>query len=157
MSVSTDPYSTLQECEAKIPEVLQAAVNHFVERSPEGGQWVGYVQLSPEQLSQLVVAEYEETKDFSFDKMTQVHLLLNFDQKAKTLISEALNLRLFNNRAAVAGTGFIGLWLLLAVFWGYLKLDLTTQGAYRKRLRAAAGFAILIIVTMGFLVLRSLA
>ncbi len=116
---------------------------------------MGYVQLSPEQLGQLVVSEYEETKDFSFGKMTQVHLLLNFDQKAKTLISDVLKTRLFNNRAAVAGTGFIGLWLLLAIFWGYLKLDLTTQGAYRKRLRAAAAFAILIIVMMGLLVLQS--
>ncbi len=108
-------------------------------------------------MSQLVVAEYPETKDFSFGKMTQIHLLLNFDQKAKTLINDAINVRLLNNRAAIVGTGFISLWLLLAVFWGYLKLDLSTKGAYRKRLRAAAGFAILIIVTMGFLVLRSLA
>jgi hypothetical protein len=156
MSVSTDPYSTPLECEAKIPEVLQSAVNYFVERYPRP-QWLNYVQLSPDQLRQLVVAEYEETKDFSVGKMTQIHLLLNFDRKAKTLIDEAINFRLFNNRAAVAGAGFVGLWLLLAVFWGYLKLDLTTKGAYRKRLRAAAGFAILIIVTMGFLVLRSLA
>jgi len=156
MSVSTGPYSTLQECEAKIPEVLQSAVNQFVERYL-GSQWMGYVQLSPDQLSQLVVAEYEETKDFSIAKMTQLHFLMNFDQKAKELIGEALNLRLFNNRAAVAGTGFFGLWLLMAVIWGYLKLDLSTKGAYRKRLRAAAGFAILIIVTTGFLVLRSLA
>jgi hypothetical protein len=156
MSVSTGPYSTLQECETKIPEVLQSAVNQFVERYL-GPQWMGYVQLSPEQLRQFVVAEYEETKDFSIAKMTQLHFLMNFDQKAKILISEALDVRLFNNRAAVAGTGFIGLWLLLAVFWGYLKLDLTTKGTYRKRLRAAAAFAILIIVTMGFMVLRSLA
>ncbi len=35
MNVSTDPYSTLLECEAKIPEVLQSAVNHFVERYPQ--------------------------------------------------------------------------------------------------------------------------
>jgi hypothetical protein len=156
MSISTDPYSTPLECEAKIPEVLQSAVNHFVERYP-GRQWMGYVQLSPDQLRQLVVSEYEETKDFSFGKMTQVHLLLNFDRKAKTLIDEAIHVGLFNNRAAVAGGGFVALWLLLAVIWGYLKLDLTTKGAYRKRLRAAAGFAILIIVTMGLLVLRSLA
>jgi hypothetical protein len=156
MSVSTDPYTTMQECETKIPEVIQSAVDQFAEKYLRRN-WGEYVQLSPDQLRQLVVAEYEETKDFSFGKMTQVHLLLNFDQKAKTLINDALNLRLFNNRSAVAGIGFIGLWLLLAVFWSYLKLDLSTKGAYRRRLRAAAGFAILIIVTMGFLVLRSLA
>ncbi len=156
ISVSTDPYSTLQECEAKIPEVLQSAVNQFVERDL-GHQWVGYVQLSPEQLGQLVVTEYEETRDFSFAKMTQLHFLISFDQKAIEFIEEAKKLWLFNNHAAVAGTGFIALWLLLAVFWGYLKLDLTTKGAYRKRLRAAAAFAILIIVTMGLMVLRSLA
>jgi hypothetical protein len=109
---------------------------------------MGYVQLSPDQLRQLVVTEYEETKDFSVGKMTQVHLLLNFDKKVKTLIDEAIHVRLFNNRAAVAGAGFVALWLLLAVIWGYLKLDLSTKGAYRNRLRAAAGFTILIILTM---------
>jgi hypothetical protein len=147
MSISTDPYTTTLECEAKIPEVLQSAVYQFVERYL-GRQWMGYVQLSPDQLRQLVVTEYEETKDFSVGKMTQVHLLLNFDKKVKTLIDEAIHVRLFNNRAAVAGAGFVALWLLLAVIWGYLKLDLSTKGAYRNRLRAAAGFTILIILTM---------
>jgi hypothetical protein len=156
MSVSTDPYTTLQECEAKIPDVIQSAVDQFAEKYLRRN-WGEYVQLSPDQLRQFVVADYEETKDFSFGKMNQVHLLLNFDKNAKTLIDETISTRMLNNRTAVVGTGFIGLWLLLAVFWAYLKLDLSTQGAYRKRLRAAAGFAIIIIVTMGFLVLRTLA
>ena len=156
MSVSIGPYTTIQECEANIPEVLHAAVNQYVDRYL-GHQWMGYVQLSPDHLSQLVVAEYPETKDFSIGKMTQVHLLLNFDKKAKTLISDALNLRLFNNRAAVAGTGFIGLWLLLAVVWGYLKLDLATKGACRRRLRVTAALATLTIAWIIMAVLRSLA
>jgi hypothetical protein len=158
MSVSTDPYTTIQECEAKIPEVIQSAVNQFVERNP-GLQRMGNVQLSPEQLRQLVVAEYEELwqSQSLLGKMPRIHLLLNFDQKATELIADAMNVRLFTDRACVAGTGFIGLWLLLAVIWGYLKLDLATKGAYRKRLQAAAAFAILIIVTIGLLALRSLA
>ncbi|MGA2796815.1 MAG: hypothetical protein ABSE63_04485 [Thermoguttaceae bacterium] len=144
LSVSTDPYATIQECEAKIPDVLQSAVDQFAEKYLRRN-WGEYVQLSPDQLRQLVVAEYPETKDFSFGKMTQVHLLLNFDQKVKTLIDETISVRMLNNRAAVVGTGFIGLWLLLAVIWGYLKLDLSTKGAYHKRLRAAAAFTILMV------------
>jgi hypothetical protein len=155
MCVSTDPYTTKQECEAKIPEILQSAVDQFAEKYLRRN-WNAYVQLSPDQLRQFVVAEYPETKDFSFGKMTQVHLLLNFDQKAKTLIDDIISIRLFNNRAAIVGTGFVSLWLLLATFWGYLKLDLTTQGNYRKRLRAAAAFAIIAILWTGWLVLGTL-
>jgi hypothetical protein len=156
ITVTTGPYTTLQECEDKIPDVIQSAVDQFAEKYLRRN-WGEYVHLSPDQLRQFIVADYEEPKDFSFGKMNQIHLLLNFDKKAKTLIDETINVRMLNNRAALVGTGFVGLWLLLAVFWAYLKLDLSTQGGYRKRLRAAAGFAILIIVTMGFLVLRTLA
>lgn len=156
ISLTTEPYTTRLECEAKIPYVLQSAVDQFVE-AYLGQQWKGWVQLQPEQLRQLVADEWEETKDYSVGKMTQIHLLVSFDQKAKELISETLNFRRFTGRAAVAGTGLVGVWLLLAAIWGYLKIDLTTKGAYRKRLRFAAGSAILLIVAMIMIVLRSLA
>jgi hypothetical protein len=156
MNISTDPYTTRQECEAVIPSVLRTALYQYVE-ADLGRQAADRVNLTLEELRQMVVTEYEETRPYGVGMMTQIHLLLNFDKKAKYLVDEALRLDIFTRRAAVAGAGFVALWLLLAVFWGYLKLDLTTKGAYRKRLRAAAGFAILIIVTMGLLVLRSLA
>jgi hypothetical protein len=154
--VSTEPYTTRLECEAKVPDILQEALDQFVERKSwqDGG---GRVRLSPEILRQLVVAEYEEPWQSSVGPMTRVHLLLHFDQKANELIKDARNLNIFIQRAAVAGTGFFSLWLLLAVIWGYLKSDLATKGAYRKRLRAAAGCAIIIIVSMSVFVLRSLA
>ena len=63
MSVSTDPYTTVQECEAKIPEVIQSAVDQFVEKYLRR-KWAGYVQLSPDQLRQLVVAEYRRNQGF---------------------------------------------------------------------------------------------
>jgi hypothetical protein len=133
-------------------------MDQFVETYP-GHQWAGYVRLPPDQLRQLVVVEYEEPwqSQSLAAPMPRIHLLLNFDQKIKELINDAVNSRLFTDRASVAGSVLIGLWLLLAVVWGYLKIDLTTKGAYRKRLRAAAGFAIITIVALGLLVLRSLA
>ena len=89
--------------------------------------------------------------------MHRIHLLLRFDQKAKEFISDAIHDRLFTNRASVAGVGFIGLWLILAVCWGYLKLDLATKGAYRTRLRVTATLATLTIAWILVAVLRSLA
>jgi hypothetical protein len=156
MNISTGPYTTRQECEAVIPSVLRTALYQYVE-ADLGRQAADRVSLTPEELRQMKVEEYEETRPYGVGMMTQIHLLLNFDRKAKYLVDDALRLDIFTRRAAVAGGGFVALWLLLAVIWGYLKLDLSTKGAYRKRLRAAAGFAILIIVMMGFLVLRSLA
>jgi hypothetical protein len=156
--VSTDPYTTRLECEAKIPELLQEAVDQYVE-TYLGHKWAGYVRLPPEQLRQLVVAEYEELWQSQAleGPMPRMHLLLNFDQKAKEFISDATNARLFTDRASVTGSGLIGVWLLLAVVWGYLKIDISTKGVYRTRLRAAAGFAIISIVVIGLAVLRSLA
>ncbi len=146
MSVSTDPYTTMQECEAKVPEVLQSAVDQYVDKSPELQQ-MGHVRLSPEQLRQLVVAEYEELwqSQSLLGPMPRIHLLLTFDKNAITLIKDAMKERLFTDHATIAGAGFIGLWLLLAVIWGYLKLDLATKGAYHKRLTAAAVFTILMV------------
>jgi hypothetical protein len=152
MSVCTDPYTTRMECDAKVPEVLQGAVDQFVE-AYLGRPATGWVRLPPEKLKQLVVDEWEESLQLSMGPMTRVHLLLNFDKKAKNLIDEALNYGQFTERAAVVGTGLIGVWMLLAVIWGYLKLDLASKGAYRNRLRAAAGFAILTTVAMVWLVL----
>jgi tetratricopeptide (TPR) repeat protein len=156
ISVSTEPFSTRMECEAHIPYALQSAVDQYVELSLDR-RWIGWVRLSPDQLRQLVADQWEEIKDYSFGKMAQIHLLVNFDQKAKELISETLSFRIFTDRAAVVGMIFIGLWLFLAAIWGYLKIDLATKGAYRNRLRFAAGFAILVIATMSLLVLGFLA
>lgn len=156
MSVATGPYSTRLECEAKIPALLQSAVDQYVE-AYMGSQWVGWVSLPPEKLRQLVADQWDETRQYSVGMMTQIHLLLNFDKKAKELINDVLNLNIFTQRAAVTATGLIGVWLLLAVVWGYLKSDLTTKGAYRNRLRATAAFAILTIVVISMMVLRSLA
>ncbi len=155
MSVTTGPYSTLMECERKIPDLLKSAVDQYLEAS--GRQWVGLLRLPPEKLRQLIADQWEETRQYSVGMMTQIHLLLSFDQKAKELIDDAIVSQLFANRASVAGTGFIGLWLLLAVVWGYLKLDLATKGAHRTRLRVTATLATLTIAWVIVAVLRSLA
>jgi len=153
MSVSTEPYTTRLECEARIPNLLQEALNQFLEKS-SGRESMGLVKLRADQLRQLVMAEWEEPYQSSVGMMTRIHLLLNFDQKAKGLIDDALHMNIFATRAAVTGTGLVGVWLLLGTIWGYLKMDLNTKGVYRKRLRAAAGLAILVIVVASILVLR---
>jgi hypothetical protein len=158
MNVKTDPYTTIQECEARIPEALQSAVDQYVGKSPALRE-NGHVQLSLEQLRQLVVADCSELwqSQSLLEPMHRVHLLLKFDQKAREFIKNAQHDRLFVDRASVAGTGFIGLWLILAVCWGYLKLDLATKGAYRTRLRVTATLATLTIAWIIIAVLRTLA
>ncbi len=151
MSLATGPYTTRLECDAKIPEVLQSAMDQFVE-AYLGRPAVGWVRLPSEQLRQLVAEEWEEHLQSSVGPMTQVHLLVNFDQKAKNFIDEAMSLSKFTERAVVAGVGLIGLWLFLGWIWAYLKLDLTTKGAYRKRLRFIFGFVILVVILLMVLV-----
>ena len=86
-SVTTGPYTTRLECESKIPDILQSELDQFVE-SYLGRQWVGCARPSPEQYRRLIAAEWPETKEYSVGNMTQIHLLLKFDQKAKELVGE---------------------------------------------------------------------
>ena len=102
MSVKTDPYATLQECEAKAPEAVQSGVDQYVDKSPRLRQ-KGHVQLLPEQLRQLVVADASELWQSPSlpEPMHRVHFLLKFDEKAKQFIEDAQNDRVFMSRASV--------------------------------------------------------
>jgi hypothetical protein len=155
MCVTSGPYTTQLECEAKIPEAIQPALDEFVERY-RGRDAVSQVHLSRDQIQHLIKTEWEEDVHSSVGPMKQIHLLLNFNQEAKKFIEDAINSNIFIHRVAIAGTGLIGLWLCISVVWGYLKMDLATKGTRRGRLQLAAVAAILTIVatilsTVGFL------
>jgi hypothetical protein len=70
-------------------------------------------------------------------------VLLEFGRKVKDRILEARQGALIARRLWLAGVGLTAALALLAVLYGYLKIDLATAGGYRGRLRLAAATAIL--------------
>jgi hypothetical protein len=142
--VEVGPYTSRIECEANVPDAICDALYNF---SNEYHQKYLYKNhISPEKLRKLAVAEWEENIQSSVGPMTQLHVLVNFDQKAKDFIDEARNNYIFFNNATGIGISFICLWLFLLWIWAYLKIDIATKGVYRTRLRIAYGSVILIVV-----------
>ncbi len=153
------PYTTREECNAELPGELQKALNRYVETcmgQPAGGRPVA---LPYEFLRQEVVkGEYAEIRPSSVGPMTRLYVLLQFDRKIRDRIVAEGQRNTVAGRLWVAGSCLAAMLWLLAVMYGYLRVDLKTGGAYRGRLRFAAVLAILgpvaaallVVVKMGY-------
>ena len=147
------PYTTREECNAELPGELQKALNRYVETCM--GQPAGWrpVALPYEFLRQEVVkGEYAEIRPSSVGPMTRLYLLLQFDRKIRDRIVAEGRRNTVAGRLWVGGSCLAGMLWLLAVIYGYLRVDLKTGGAYRGRLRFAAVLAILGPVAAALLV-----
>ena len=148
MSISVGPYTTRAECNAKLPEALQEALDQYVEVCL-GDQTVDRVRLPVEYLRQKIVKEqWEETRQHSVGPMVWLHVLLKFDRKLKDQVLEAYGRATVNRRLQLVGVwAAVGLGLLTVAF-GYLKIDMATGGAYRGRLRLGIAAVILGVITL---------
>ncbi len=122
MSITVGPYTTRLECDAKLPEALQSALDQYVETCL-GPKAVGRVRLPPDYLrKQLVKQQWEETIQASFGPMKQLHVLLQFDQKTKNRIEDEWNSAIVAGRLWYTGTGVAAALVILCVAFGYLKM-----------------------------------
>jgi hypothetical protein len=148
MSIAIGPYTTRAECDARLSEELQKALRDYVNVCL-GDQVSDDVPLPTDILrQQLVKAQWEEVRQHSVGPMTWLHVLLQFDRKAKERILEEHRQAIISERLrVVARWAAIGLSLLTVAF-GYLKIDLATGGAYRGRLRLVAAAIILGLIVV---------
>ena len=82
MSIAVGPYTTRAECDAKLPDALQEALDQYAEVCL-GGQVEGPVLLPPDQLRQLVKDRWEEVRQYSVGPMVRLHVLFGFDRKVR--------------------------------------------------------------------------
>lgn len=141
--VHVGPYITVLECEANLQPVVQAAVDEYVEQliGPEAR---GKVRLPRSYIEQHLIRErFEERRLFQLTstqqrEMTTLHVLLGFNQETNALIRglwrQIVGLQRLIRLAIVFGS----LIWIMTVVWGYLRLDLQTQGRNRWRLRTVA-------------------
>ena len=89
MVVSVGPYTTLLECDAKLPEAIRRAVDEYAEIAL-GSDVVGTAWLPDAAFCrQLIKDRWQEVKPYSVGPMTQLYVLLQFDRKAKEGIADA--------------------------------------------------------------------
>ena len=156
MSISVGPYTTRVECNEKLPEALQEALDQYAEVCL-GDQTVDRVRLPVEYLRKEIVKEqWEETRQHSVGPMVWLHVLLKFDRKLKDQVLEAYGRATVNRRLQLVGAwAALGLGLLTVAF-GYLKIDMATGGAYRGRLRLGAVAVILGVIAAVVIIAQKL-
>jgi uncharacterized membrane protein YgdD (TMEM256/DUF423 family) len=156
--VSTDPYSTIEECYAQLQEKLRQAVQERIAekaRDLNRGQsvfvppleWMGvttdYIlrELCPE-------GEYIETVNASFGEMKRAHALLEFTEVQDELLLDRW--RAYARRESVHVVGILSTLVVggLAFVYGLLKVDTWTRGYYTKRLFLGVPAAIIGLVLL---------
>lgn len=154
ISVATDPFASPLECERQLPQVLRRAVDQYVALYLGDPSRAAHVELPLDFIrTEIVKAQWEEPYESSVGPMVRLHALLVFDRKTNARIDEAVQQRLAYERVGRLGAILAGVLAALGIVWAYLRLDLATEGRYRRRLRIAAAAAILAVVAAGWVML----
>jgi hypothetical protein len=144
MTIVVGPYATPQECDDELPGELHKALNRYIETYVGRPAAAQPVTLPYDFLrDEVVKSKWEEVAPSSVGPMTRLYVLLQFDRKVKSRIIDECQRSVVAGRLWMAGSGLAVVLWLLAVMYGYLRIDLKTGGAYRGRLRFAAVLAIL--------------
>ena len=118
MVVSVGPYTTLLECDAKLPEAIRRAVDEYAEIAL-GSDVVGTAWLPDAAFCrQLIKDRWQEVKPYSVGPMTQLYVLLQFDRKAKEGIADACRQGVIERRVGHAAVGMAVVLGLLAAAYG---------------------------------------
>lgn len=159
-TAAVGPYTTRAECERELPRELRAAVDEYVEIYL-GPNAVHRVELPLDYVREKIVEEeWLETRQVTVSPTKQVpmvrlHVLLGFDREVNGRLDQAWRRAVVHGKLWALGTAGSVALLVLSTFWGYLKTDLATRGAYRGRLRFATGLAVALVLLIGLAVLRS--
>lgn len=166
VSISSGPQEKMGECPSALDLQLSKAVAAYIDEylgSGAAGKCrvsdiikydLGYIKKHLVKRGNV----FEEKLRMSFGPMYQMHALLEFGPEfRKELDGRRSDLERYAREVAVAVRlrglvlGFGGVLCLLAVVFGYLRLDTATRGYYTGRLQFLAATAILIVVVAGAL------
>lgn len=147
MPIAIGPFPLREDCGVEKPKAFADAVNRYANEFLEEGAG-RYVNLPMSYVNQNIYrTEAEEQRETSFGKMVVVHYLLEFNGEVRQHIEQVYHQALVAERLKYAGLGAAGVFGLLSILFGYLKLDTFSRGYYTGRLRLAAAAAILGLVS----------
>lgn len=122
MSIAVGPYTTRAECDAQLPTALQEALDRYVEACLGDEEVRRRIVLPTDYLRRLVKDQREEVSEHSVGPMITLHVLLEFDRKAKDRVLAELRRTKVADRLWFAGFGWV-VWLaLLGVVYGSLRI-----------------------------------
>ena len=90
MNITIGPYTTRAECDAKLPEEVQNALNQYVEMCLGAPLPAGAVVPESEFRQAIVKDQREEVRQYSVGPMVSLHVLLEFDRSVKERSSGAV-------------------------------------------------------------------
>lgn len=157
MSVSIGPYTSEVECLRELSPAVSAAVEDYIARYLDKDAGVR-ISLPWQYIEEHVIADRVFQKrivDISTSEraeMVQMHVLLRFNHQTNAQIRQAVQEQTHLQHVMIAGFVAAGLLWLICVLWSYLRLDLATQGRYRKWLRLAVAALMLLPVSAVILV-----
>jgi hypothetical protein len=159
VAIWVGPYVSREECDQALPEEIRKAVDDYV-ATYLGPQAREEIHLPLDYITSEIVAEtFEERRAFEITpdrlkEMTRLHVLLEFDRAVNARIQEEWNTVMVRDR--LLGVGALGalVLVLLGAVWSYLRIDLATGGAYRRRLRLCAAVLVAIAIVVGWVLLR---
>jgi hypothetical protein len=169
VAVTSGPQDSREEAARSLEREIRAAVDRYVDNyfAPEFGNRFDasrHVELSLGELRARLIRpehQYQEVLQFSFGPMHQSHALLEFGADFRRELDTRLGqLREYWRQAQLAsrlaggGLVFSVVLGLLAVVFGYFRLDTVTRGYYTRRLQFAAAMMILSLLVAGALLAR---
>lgn len=148
------------EAEEKyLPGAVHQAIRGYIDsRLRLGKRAAARVRLPQDYIVEnLIVETWPEPVHASTGDFVKLHVLLEFDRETNRLIEQRWAQHVAGERLWMAG-GLLAFGLLwLASAFAYLRIDLATEGRYRRRLRFVAAAAILAVVLAGLAGLAALA
>jgi hypothetical protein len=154
VSIKSGPWASVPECQRELDREMKRATDQYINELLGDDHASELVGISLDYLKQNVKkAEYHEVvQSESVGPMHQIHAKLEFDPAAQNDFRHLRHDALVTDRLWFAGTGAALVLALLGTFYGYLKLDLRSQGANKSRLQLAATLVALILAAGTLLV-----
>jgi hypothetical protein len=154
VSIKSGPWASVPECQRELDREMKRAADQYINELLGDDHAAELVAISLDYLKQNVKkAEYDEVlHSESVGPMHQIHAQLEFDPAAQNDFRHVRHDALVTDRLWFAGTGAALVLALLGTFYGYLKLDLRSQGANKSRLQLAATLVALILAAGTLLV-----
>ena len=143
-TASVGPYATREECEQALDVEIRRIANEYVD-GVIGEEGAGArMQISAAEIRQHAVRDlWEEKIQASFGPMLQLHALLKFDGKHRSLIESHYRDLVVQGRLRQTGLWSALVLAVLGICFTYFKLDTATRGYYSGRLKTVAAAVIL--------------
>jgi hypothetical protein len=145
--VAVGPCRSKFECERRVDAALREAAGKYAmeylgrDRAHRAPMPLDYIH------EHLVQQRWQEDVKTSFGvPMTRLHYLLRYDDEANRYLDEAWRRAVSQDRLWLAGTSLLAVLGLLTTGFAYLRTDLATRGAHRRRLRLLAGSVVVVLV-----------